>query len=204
MKLEIPDGVKKIGLAMSGGVESSLLFYLLHKKIIDEDLNVTIHPLVLCHIDRKFINEIVHNIINLQESFPFVIKPYVYFSNFDRKYTTKNLNSFLNPIKRNVDIIARGTNRNPPIYVMPGDQDKAWELPEMDEFDEEWKPFKNMHKQDLALIYKMYDLKELFKLTVSCSNYYIDKRGFGIVCKKCLACYERKWAFKTFDNEWLL
>ena len=33
---DIPNGAKKIGLAMSGGCDSSLLFYLLYKKIIDE------------------------------------------------------------------------------------------------------------------------------------------------------------------------
>ena len=49
---DIPNGAKKIGLAMSGGCDSSLLFYLLYKKIIDEDLDVTIHPLIFCHIDR--------------------------------------------------------------------------------------------------------------------------------------------------------
>ena len=74
----------------------------------------------------------------------------------------------------------------------------------MDVFDEEWKPFINIHKQDLALIYKMYDLKELFELTVSCIGHYDNTDGFTKSCKECWWCHERKWAFKTFDNEWLL
>ena len=213
-ELNIPDGIKKIGLAMSGGVESSLLFYLLYKKIIDDDLDVTIHPLILCDLNQTFLIKIIHNILNLVDKNLIVKKPVFHIIDYDRKYTTENLKKFLDPIKRNVDIIASGTSRWPPVSTMSKicksvrfnqpDRSRQWELPKMDIFDEEWKPFINMHKQDIALIYKMYDLKELFKLTVSCANYYIDENEIGIVCKECMCCDERKWAFKTFDNEWLL
>ena len=82
---------------------------------------------------------------------------------------------------------------------MPGDQkDRAWELPKMDVFDEEWKPFINIHKQDLALIYKMYDLKELFELTVSCIGHYDNTDGFTKSCKECWWCHERYWAFNRY------
>ena len=201
---DIPYGAKKIGLAMSGGCDSSLLFYLLCKKIIDEDLGVKIYPLTLCHIDRKYISEIVHNIINLQKHLSFVSDPYVYISYYDRKYTTENLKNFLNPKKRNVDIIVRGTSKSLPenITKIPvyNDRENCDDI----NSDKEWVPFVSLNKYDIALIYKMYNLKELFKLTASCSNYYIDKRGIGITCKKCRACIEKKIAFKTFDNEWLL
>ena len=106
-------------------------------------------------------------------------------------------------MKRNVDIIARGTTRNPPIEVMPGDQvDRAWEHPAGNEInpDNEWVPFTNMHKQDLALIYKMYDLKELFELTVSCIGHYDNTDGFAKSCKECWWCREKKWAFGMYDG----
>lgn len=200
---DIPNGAKKIGLAMSGGCDSSLLFYLLYKKIIDEDLDVTIHPLIFCHIDRPSMIKPVYDVIMKVSPFPNIVKtPQVGYVKYK---TSEILKDFLDPIKRNVDIIARGTTRNPPIDIMPGDQkDRAWELPMMDVFDEEWKPFINIHKQDLALIYKMYDLKELFELTVSCIGHYDNTDGFTKSCKECWWCHERKWAFKTFDNEWLL
>ena len=45
MKLNIPKNVKKIGLAMSGGCDSSLLLYLLCNQIVEDNLlDVTIHP----------------------------------------------------------------------------------------------------------------------------------------------------------------
>ena len=186
---DIPNGAKKIGLAMSGGCDSSLLFYLLYKKIIDEDLDVTIHPLIFCHIDRPSMIKPVYDVIKKVSPFPNIVKtPQVGYVKYK---TSEILKDFLDPIKRNVDIIARGTTRNPPIDVMPGDQkDRAWELPKMDVFDEEWKPFINIHKQDLALIYKMYDLKELFELTVSCIGHYDNTDGFTKSCKECWWCHE--------------
>ena len=172
------------------------------EKVDDQNLS-NIHPLIFCHIDRPSMIKPVYDVIMKVSPFPNIVKtPQVGYVKYK---TSEILKDFLDPIKRNVDIIARGTTRNPPIDVMPGDQkDRAWELPKMDVFDEEWKPFINIHKQDLALIYKMYDLKELFELTVSCIGHYDNTDGFTKSCKECWWCHERKWAFKTFDNEWLL
>jgi hypothetical protein len=201
-----PHEVKRIGIAMSGGCDSSLLFYLLYRKIIDEDIkDVTLHPLIFCHIDRPSMIKPVYDVIMKVNPINDIVKtPQVGYVKYK---TTEYLKEFLDPVKRNVDIITRGTTRNPPIEVMPGDQkDRAWERPKDDliNVENEWMPFTNMHKQGLALIYKMYDLKEIFELTVSCIGHFEKTNGFTKPCENCWWCYEKKWAFNTFDNEWLI
>jgi tRNA(Ile)-lysidine synthase TilS/MesJ len=41
-KIEIPENVKKIGISMSGGADSSMLCYLLAKKIKEKNLDIII------------------------------------------------------------------------------------------------------------------------------------------------------------------
>ena len=209
MKLNIPKNVKKIGLAMSGGCDSSLLLYLLCNQIVEDNLlDVTIHPLIFCHIDRPSMIKPVYDVIMEVERssgslFP-IERPHV---GYAKHKTTEILKEYLNPKERNVDIICRGTTRNPPLVVMPGDQkDRAWEDPEEPEINEEgeWVPFTNMHKQDLALIYKELNLKNIFELTVSCIGHFDESEGFTKACRRCWWCFEKNWAFKTFGNEWLI
>lgn len=188
---------KPIGLCMSGGTDSSLLYYLLQEQ------QYWVVPIIFCHADRPSMVEPVYNvIIEVGKRFGFdrSTKPRVIYS------PMKNTELLWNGVHEgNEDLlITRGTTRNPPINEMDGDQsDRAWELPEMDTWDgKEWKPFINMHKRDLALLYKEYSLDWLFELTVSCIGHFENTANFTKSCNQCWWCAERHWAFGTTGQDW--
>lgn len=52
VELEIPDGVKRIAVSVSGGADSALLLYILGKYIIENKRDVSILPFHICYMDR--------------------------------------------------------------------------------------------------------------------------------------------------------
>ena len=54
-------------------------------------------------------------------------------------------------------------------------------------------------------LYTAYIYLFIAVITGIASNGFLKNTdGFTKSCKECWLCHERKWAFKTFDNEWLL
>lgn len=61
-------------------------------------------------------------------------------------------------------------------------------------------PFVNLNKKDIAEMYRMFGLMEtIFPLTQSCTNNHNNTNYFTEPCKKCYWCYEKMWAFGSYD-----
>ena len=62
-----------------------------------------------------------------------------------------------------------------------------------------YKPFAAVDKKFLAGIYEQEGIMDLHHLTESCTGYAADTNWFTEPCKKCFWCYERKWAFGSYE-----
>ncbi len=108
-----------------------------------------------------------------------------------------------------------GTTSNPPQEVLDNwkkqDPGLYWEARRSKVHDtgpfinknslSSYKPFTNVDKKFLAGIYKKEDIIDLHNITESCTGYAADTNWFTEPCKKCFWCYERKWAFGSYDGE---
>ena len=113
--------------------------------------------------------------------------------------------------KYNIPIIAFGMTATPPLDVMeklgmPYEKRRLDYRAQSPRLTTSSTPYHHLHplinedKSYVAKIYKHYDIMEtLFPLTSSCIGFSEDTNGFTEPCKKCYWCYEKKWAFGTYD-----
>jgi len=65
---------------------------------------------------------------------------------------------------------------------------------------DEWNPFINFTKKDIAILYDHYDLMEnLYPYTASCTGTAENTNNFTTPCLKCFWCLEKHWAFGLYD-----
>ena len=229
MKIEIPPTtplgrtVNVIGIWMSGGADSSLLCYLLAKKIKEEKLPYKIQPLTVQK--RPNILESIpvkDKIIELLEA-DYIFKNHiVYTAPTEGWETEKYLSMFSAKNRENIknnlfQVLLSGITTNPPIEV----QEKFhWGIlkdveskrglsviketvryfvesdSEKDYEFLEIKPFFNIDKKKIAEMYNELGILEtLFPLTRSCE----DRTYLKGHCGKCWWCEERLWAFGKLE-----
>ena len=63
-----------------------------------------------------------------------------------------------------------------------------------------YKPFVNVNKKFLAGLYEQENIMDLHNITESCTGFPKDTNWFTEPCKRCFWCYERKWAFGSYDG----
>lgn len=161
-----------IGLYLSGGVESSLLLYLLSKLSV----KIKCYTIIQQTICTDRINNIVNWIntrLNTDISTP--EKIYDKDSTSDRTFT-RWIQLYLRTGE--VDQFVIGSNK-----FMPS-------LPEREFYEHPHVliPFRDMYKHEVVQLYRDENIWELLELTHSC---YVQKHGH---CETCLNCLERSWA----------
>lgn len=241
----------KIGISVSGGTDSTCLFYLLAKQI-DKPI-YPIHGIDIHRPNSKWHIKEIYDIIrkmcpqsNLHpiQYFEYNMKPQphncflcynkehvpnYYRQKADKMYKenkTKGLDSagfakrlahddgYYNIAKKeNIPIIIFGMTASPPLHIMeqlgmPYEKrrlkhrtQKSFIHEDSEKIYHSFSPLINKDKSYVADIYKKHDLmKNVFPLTSSCIGFHNDTNGFTEPCKKCYWCYEKKWAFKTYDK----
>jgi hypothetical protein len=229
MKIEIPSvtplgrKVEDIGIWMSGGADSSLLCYLLAKKIKEENLPYKIQPLTVQKRPNIFESVPVRSKIAEILDAEYIFKDHkIYYAPEQGWQTTDYLSMFAAKNRENIrnntfQILFSGITTNPPAEVQ---QNFQWGVLEDVErkrgtnvikdtvryFTEtennieyeffELKPFFNIDKKVVANLYKENNLLEtLFPLTRSCE----DRTYLKGHCGKCWWCEERMWAFGKLE-----
>ena len=205
--------VKTIGIWMSGGADSSLLAYLLAKKIKDEELNIKLQPL---SVRRGRPNNPIYagNVVDFIES-DLDVKLNDHLVYYPSQFTLKNYEKeyfwFKDTVHFSKDIIQvlySGITCNPPV-----DDDS---IPKNKERDRDetvknkpietknplkhfYNPFFNINKKDLKTIYDRFNLTDkLFPLTFSCEGEAEVTKTHTQHCEKCWWCQERFWAFGRY------
>lgn len=184
MNIDLPKYGEKIGLAMSGGMDSALLAYVLFEaqKVIGFEL--TVYTVDLGN-SIKYVKDIL-NFIGVNPEIKLIPNP-------------KNPNGALSPqfieIMETVDRFYTGTTRNPDW----ADSIPAGEKPHR-YVKIQWRnlymPFGTSSKDAIVALYFEMELdKSLLPLTHTCTE-RLDTN-----CGVCFACRERKWAFDASLNK---
>ena len=217
----LPDGIVAIGI--SGGLDSTTLFYALCKYITDLNLDIKILP--IHHVDKYLSNSLIPTQIIVDD----VIKKYpnvkildleVNFYNggdyFEdsivKRYNKLNsMNNFYKDLyKKYIDlkIIVTALTGLPSYEIV-----KKWncnvahnrvkKLFPIHEHTENgvhlFNPFALCDKKLIANTFKYLNLpKKYLTETWSCTKYGIDTKNFTQPCGRCYHCWEKKWAFGQF------
>ena len=209
---EIP--VNVIGQWMSGGADSSLLAYLLCKKIRDEELDIKFQPI---SVRRGRANNPIYagNVIDFIEEdlgVDFILPHEVYYPPLDDEYM-REIKIFwerddYNFRHRKFEILYSGITSNPPAddSTIPKNKERVRDDNGVDKIVEQRNgyrhyinPFINVNKKWEAEAYKDKELLDsLFPLTYSCEGSIEATKHHTQHCKRCWWCQERFWAFGRY------
>lgn len=194
---EFPYNKSKIYIKMSGGVDSSLLAYCIAKYVIDNNIEVSLCPIIIVEPAAPFqelfatkIIKIIEELLNIKFS-----KPVIYNLEVGENKIQK-MRNIEKSLMDNDTIIASGTTQYPrdPEFNIPGGPEdlRTGVFPVLWE-ENIFTPFINLDKREIAEIYKKYDLMQtVFPYTRSC---VFGTTDFQQVCGECWWCKEREWAF---------
>jgi hypothetical protein len=215
--------VNTVGIWMSGGADSSILCYLLAKKIKEEKLPIKLKPLTVQKQHGVFgflaVTEKIIELLDAKELFenqtvyPAPTNGWIY-SEYQAIYATKNKENIKN---NEFQILFSGITTNPPKEVQHGfkwgvlqdveniraegkEKEKTRYFTVEHESKNyefyEIKPFFDLNKKSISNLYKEHGLLEtLFPLTRSCED---PELSVGH-CGKCWWCEERFWAFGRLE-----
>lgn len=191
--------VKKIGIKMSGGADSSLVAYLIVNYIIKNKLDIKVYPMVIIEEESPFQHDFVSRVTDFIEKktgFKFQDKIIKYhYANTDKIKTIRLIEE---ESRDKLDLVVSGITHWP--------KDKSFNEPDGPEGErsgvfptmwDDWiyTPFVNLDKKEIAEIYREHNLLDtLFPLTRSCVKKTND---FTTHCGECWWCKERVWGFGT-------
>jgi 7-cyano-7-deazaguanine synthase in queuosine biosynthesis len=191
---------RPIGISLSGGADSAVLFYILLKEtaqpihiytFLGEEKRAVAEPVVDRVIAKCVELTGNRNIVHHKEYID-VQTPRLIYGIMGERIREKE-----------VDIIYTGMTKFPPDDVVNTFEEKLedW-LYENRKASEErelyfgnnsfYRPFMNIDKKDVSKLYSSLDLLDsLYPITRSCENIYSPDKH----CGKCFWCEERHWGF---------
>ena len=165
---------KKIALLFSGGVESTLLLYLLNQEIQNTD-----HELSVFVLDRP--NK---PLIKSREMFAKIGKGSLNVLHIPEVKYWQQIPFATEILKQQYDVVLRGMNKYPSDQSIRPDR-----LFNFQESDKLKLPFKDLEKhQTIRAFYKL-GIEELLPFTHSC-GLHLD-----VPCGQCFNCRERRWGY---------
>ena len=185
MEIRIPEDCKKIHVLFSGGVDSTLLLYLLLlEKQQRSDLEIKCYGLMMAKSTIKYTR--CREILDVLEKRFNVRIP---FQNFDRKFILREFAEMIMSVEPGY--VFSGCNKvldflKPTNYI-EGDTPPIRGNP-FNEFH--IRPFINMDKGQIIAYYVRYNILDIFEMTHSC--------GFNMStpCGNCYFCLERSWGME--------
>lgn len=212
--LKIPTGVKKIGISMSGGADSSILCYLLAKQIKEQNLDVIIHPISARFEIRPWSYKHACRVVNFIKynlECPEIFGHHYFFgisaeeckSDSEKEKHFNHVVSFMfyNEL---IDHLFSGKTKNPSQEVMntffdknpQADRNKPTEK-DIYKAPVETVPWAMSDKRLIMSQYQKHNLiNTLLPITRSCEGDEYITEKFTKECGKCWWCEERKWALQ--------
>jgi len=187
LKVSLPP-VEKVGVFVSGGIDSALLYYLLLAEKYFLQSNHQIYPIVIYRKEgSKYFAEPVIKKIN---------------SIFDHALPTKRLGNTTLPEVQQVKSAVEQAFRLPPYFqsVFIGVIQNRPEhvvgfdpIPLPEEKDNVLMPLKHLEKTHIVDLYFRLGINHLLKYTHSCDQ------NEQLLCHVCNGCRERAWAFDQLN-----
>jgi len=209
----------KIAVSFTGGVDSSLLTYVLCESIMRKNMQSQIKVYCFNANNTRYENE-NYSIKPAQKCYDILVNmfPEIQFEGlhfYDYFVAYKQEKKLLLRKTRDqfkldfdLDVILLGTTRKPPegqiealdklVSETPALKERDYSIKQVNNLKKNREPFKTVDKSYLFKIYKQFDLLEsLYPYTVSCTRL----RNGGITpCQICYWCLEKKWGFGSYDG----
>lgn len=210
--IPINESWTKIGILVSGGLDSALLTYLTAKTIKDNGLQVKIKPISLEVASKAKTLSSARNVIKfISEKLDFdqwepVHEAYV---PIEESYPPNKGEFFLKVIREvfanQCNFILNGDTKNPPDEVRSSFKYNDYRELHRDNrttiYNGQWSasPHIFMDKKDILELYIKYDLLGMTPYTLSCDENMdkILKFNYSIPCRECWWCLERQWGFES-------
>lgn len=206
----------KIAISMSGGLDSSLMTWLLCKEISDKKQNTKVFPLHGIDNTRPTSPENIQNIINfLRNSFPTIeINDMLTWDNTKdykipkSKKDSDGLKKWC--LKYSIKYLYQGRTANPPKKIL--EEFGGFHQEERNHYRDKpikelirpfnaylIRPWANVDKKYIYEQYKKHNLLDTLEpLTWSCIAYAEDTNFFTEPCKRCYWCKEKYWGFGKY------
>lgn len=221
--ITFPKHIKKIGVKISGGLDSALILYIICKYVAEENPNVSIVPITIEKQIVKFHYKFSELIINwCKKEFPDVIfenhKKINQYPNSGHN-TTQHMYLYKLIEEKIIDSHFWGGTANPPENIIfknlnghilepPIDRKYIGKLKRTSVILKKdyflYQPLININKKGVYEIYKKFGLLDtLFLLTRSCENESREAtNNYTTHCgNNCWDCFERKWGFGKIKNK---
>lgn len=190
IKINLPSN-KKIAVMLSGGADSTFLFWLLYKENLKRNLSNEILP--FC-IDRPN-GSIIHskNVIDFLRRYFEKDIPYPITVGNSALHHSKQVWSGIEDVKHKFKIneIYIGGTQNPPIGMIEGEYPNRND-PGKHRYDKV--PFFHCDKRHITYLYLANNLLDLFDITHSCGSFVYGK------CGECFSCNERQWGLRELPK----
>ena len=222
-EIELDLGHKKIGIGMSGGMDSSILLWLLAYHISKNELDVTIYIWTCIHEEKP--GQAVHAkkaIEFVKEEFPNVkFGEHMVKSTTAKDYIANGTKLAYELVyKHGITALYNGVTLNPPNEIGEAVWKHKWEtraetrnwetrqkwIDENPVYNDEpphteYRPFIHSDKRIVLAFYKKYGLYvSLGSLTRSCEGFIEVTNYFTETCKECWWCIEKEWATADIFN----
>jgi len=185
--IKIQNNFKNPALFFSGGVESTLIYYLFATQ--------TVVPLTLYIIDRynnpiekanKVFNEINKKLPNA--------KSILINKDIPKLSTYEQIGYLYNLIKSEHDIIVYGGNKYPEDEtIRPKLKESYINFDEIKKDTTIYAPLIDYDKSEIIKFYYEIGIFDLLPITHSCGS------NTNIPCRECFNCKEREWAYKKLN-----
>lgn len=186
LQIALPTVPKKLGVMVSGGLDSAILYYIIQKLNIDHNLNHTVCPIVILREEgSKTHADPVIEYINESLNLPSQIIEKLDFKQKIPPHLEVKVAASLMKTRKKFDHIFIGL-----IITRP---EHAIDIDVTGPVDNECVlfPFALLEKCHIVDLINKLNVSELFNITISC-----DK---GINCGKCNGCRERKWGLTVMN-----
>jgi len=218
--IDIPKQYTKVGIKASGGLDSTILSYMLALYKRDERPDIDIIPITLIESTKPF--QFMYTSMSLQkiEELVGITFGTHYFNMVHTHLISEGQDDLLMKLydAEIVDCQYYGVTLNPPIDAFPNQEGADPErvklpagekypvlLPSNDGVDSDHQPFVNIDKRGIYELYTSLNvLDELFPLTHSCEmthGKYLMQLDLSKHCGRddCWWCQERLWGFGRLD-----
>lgn len=189
--IDIPNHLSHIGVMLSGGMDSSLMLFLILKEMLTLEKTVTLTVFNVPKHNSKIQSRKIVNFLEKEFNISInlthigdVTLPHNKVINVPAEYILNN---------KLVERLYSGINQNPPFefpnVTGPKRKSPTSVIPDNLSF-----PFIRLYKTHILEIYKKFNILRLADLTQSC-----EIQINTIRCNTCFHCYERAWAYKELN-----
>ena len=222
---DIPGRYKKIGIKISGGLDSAILCYMLCKYVAEEKQDGIIYPITIEKEIKPFHLKFARDIVKFcKREFPYVkFGRHLMYKQKDHETdhdTTQHIVLTTLIINKIIDCHFVGITKNPPMDIIFYDENGEEHTPPHERDDDgtirqtsirshigdyiSYRPFVNINKKGIQELYAKFGLlKTLAVETRSCeSRCPIKTNKFTTHCGKCWDCAERLWGFTMWKNKY--